>query len=236
MHAFPRKFFFRSVPLLIATFILAGCASSPENPNTVKGEPFHISSVIKTDIDLVTETHQRVVFDTLERLAVKLYKRNPNEWRKSGHVSLEMAVKALTADPFPEINGKRSIDCIRLAFEESYRGDRVKAFVAGLETMVLDAYDGDRTFYLLDFPNAQSLYNSARNIEVASWLIRTRRNSRGELFLLSSEDHNQINLSFERLFGKLINAQDMIAQIVADRTHRGIKTVIQSVATAFIPI
>jgi len=102
--------------------------------------------------------------------------------------------------------------------------------------MVLASYDDHRSFYLYNMLEAQKLYDSARNIELASWLVRTKYNSEGKLFLLSSGGSEKINLSFERLFGKMINAQDMIAQIMADRNHRQIKNVIQAVATAFIPI
>jgi len=45
-----------------------------------------------------------------------------------------------------------------------------------------------------------------------------------------------MNVSIERLFGKMINAQDMMAQIMADRSNRTIKNVLQSLITAFIPI
>jgi len=213
--------------------IMAGCASSQCD---VKGRSFEMSSLVKNDIDLVTETHQRVVFAALKELAVKLYKRNPREWKKEGYKSVEEAVEALSSDPFPSVNGKNSIDCIRLAFDEQYYGDRVKAFIAGLETMVLSSYDGRRSFYITNMLDAQKLYNSARNIELASWMIRTKYDSNNKLFLVSTGDGNEINLSFERLFGKIINAQDMMAQIMADRSHRSIKNVIQSVVTAFIPI
>ncbi len=212
--------------------LLNGCASSPD----VEGRDFELSSVVKNDIDLVTETHQMVVFDALKQLAIKLYKRNPHEWRKGGFDSLEAAVDYLSTDPFPEVEGKTSIDCIRLAFDEAYQGDRVQAFIVGLETMVLASYDDHRSFYIHNMLEAQKLYDSARNIELASWLIRTKHNSQGELFLLSSVGSAEVNTSFERLFGKMINAQDMMAQIMADRTHRQIKNVLQSLATAFIPI
>lgn len=213
--------------------IMSGCAGTQED---VQGRPFEISSLAKNDIDLVTETHQQVVFATLKELAVKLYKRNPREWKKDGYKSLEDAVTALSSDPFPSVDGKASIDCIRLAFDEKFQGDRVKAFVAGLETMVLDSYDGHRTVYIYNLLDAQKFYNSARNLELASWLLRTKYDSNKKLFLLSSGDKDEVNLSFERLFGKMINAQDMMAQIMADRTHRQIKNVLQSAAMAFIPI
>jgi len=221
--------------LLVAScfvVINTGCSSSRD----VHGRSFELSSVIKNDIDLVSETHQMIVFNALKELAIKLYKRNPDEWKKEGHKTLEMAVDAITGAPFQKVDGKVSVDCIRLTFDEEYQGDRVKAFIVGLETMVLISYDGHRSFYLHNMLEAQKLYDSARNIELASWLVRTKYKSDGKLFLLSSSGTSEINLSFERLFGKMINAQDMLAQITADRNHRQIKNVIQSVATAFIPI
>ncbi len=45
------------------------------------------------------------------------------------------------------------------------------------------------------------------------------------------------NLSFERLFGKLIAIQDDTAQLNANATNRAIKNVIQGVAKfVFLPI
>jgi len=218
---------------ILSVLILAGCASSCGD---VERRSFEMSSLVKNDIDMVAETHQRVVFAALRELAVKLYKRNPREWKKEGNKSLEDAVAALSADPFPNVGGKTSIDCIRLAFDEKFHGDRVKAFVAGLETMVLNSYDGHRSLYIHNMLDAQKLYNSARNIELASWLIRTKHASNNTLFLLSSDEGGKMNVSIERLFGKMINAQDMMAQIMADRSNRTIKNVLQSLVMAFIPI
>lgn len=226
-----KKIVFTAISCLIVT-INTGCSSDGD----VQGRGFEVLSVVKNDVDLISETHQMVVFDALNELAVKLYKRNPKEWKKEGHESIEAAVEAMTGDPFPEIEGKTSVDCIRLTFDEEYQGDRVKAFIVGLETMVLASYDDHRSFYLHNMLEAQKLYDSARNIELASWLLRTKYDSNDELFLLSTGGSDEVNLSFERLFGKMINAQDMIAQIMADRSHRQIKNIIQAIATAFIPI
>lgn len=216
---------------LFVMFTIA-CSSSRD----VKGRSFELVSVVKNDIDLVSETHQQVVLNALKELAIKLYKRNPGEWKKSNNESLEHAVKAITGDPLPTVEGKSNIECIRLAFDDNFKGDRVKAFIVGLETMVLASYDDHRAFYLHNLLEAQKLYDSARNLELASWLIRTKYDKKDDLFLLSSNGSSDVNLSFERLFGKMINAQDMLAQIMADRNHRQIKYIIQTVATAFIPI
>jgi hypothetical protein len=228
-----KRNWFAVITGFLSVLVLSGCAGSCGD---VKRQSFEMSSLAKNDIDMVAETHQRVVFAALRELAVKLYKRNPREWKKGGNKSLEDAVAALTADPFPSVGGKTSIDCIRLAFDEEFHGDRVKAFVAGLETMVLNSYDGHRRLYVYNMLDAQKLYNSARNIELASWLIRTKYDSNNTLFLLSSDEGGKMNLSVERLFGKMINAQDMMALIMADRSNRTIKNVLQSLVTAFIPI
>jgi hypothetical protein len=149
---------------------------------------------------------------------------------------VEEAVTEFVKFPFMSINGIKSIDCIWLSVDEDIEGDRVQAFNAGLQTMIFEAYQGQREFYMIDFLDAQKLYNSARNVEVASWLIRTKQSASGAVFLVSSGDSEEVNLSFERLFGKIINAQDMIAQIMANRQHRVLKSALQSMVTAFIPI
>jgi hypothetical protein len=74
---------FPVIPGLFCMMILAGCAGTHQD---VKRQSFDICSVVKNDIDLVTETHQRVVFAALKDLAVKLYKRNPREWKKDGTI------------------------------------------------------------------------------------------------------------------------------------------------------
>jgi len=114
-----RTYLKRSLFAVIAFLLVilnTGCSSSGD----VQGRSFEIGSVVKNDIDLVSETHQMVVFAALKELAIKLYKRNPREWKKEGHESLEMAVEAMTGDPFPEVDGKISIESIRLTFDEEY--------------------------------------------------------------------------------------------------------------------
>lgn len=50
-------------------------------------------------------------------------------------------------------------------------------------------------------------------------------------------DTGNANISYERLFGKMIAMQDTMAVIVAGKTNRTISKVIQRMATAvFLPI
>ena len=75
-------------------------------------------------------------------------------------------------------------------------------------------------------------------MEVAVWKLGTARDPSGQLYLLSNSMSGEVvNLSFERLFGKLIGELDMMATIVAEETNRTIRTVVHELATAvFLPI
>jgi adenosyl cobinamide kinase/adenosyl cobinamide phosphate guanylyltransferase len=105
--------------------------------------------------------------------------------------------------------------------------------------MIMQAYGNRTEFLLLDRVDPQKLYNAARNIEVAAWKLSISRDADGRPMLLSNEigaDGVQ-NLSFEREIGKLIAYQDTIARVVAERTNRTIRFVVQGVALkAFLPI
>ena len=104
--------------------------------------------------------------------------------------------------------------------------------------MIQTAFQDKTEFFVLDDLDPQSLYNAARNIEIAVWKLSNDRTGKGELFLLSNEVVGPVaNLSFEREFGKMIGSLDILSKIVADKTDRTVVKMIQSVATAvFLPI
>ena len=90
---------------------------------------------------------------------------------------------------------------------------------------------------MLDFLDGQSIYNSARNIEIFVWRLKTRYKSDGKLFLITNTCNGPVeNLSFERIFGKLISLQDTMALIVSTRKGRMIKEVLHMAGMAFLPI
>ena len=172
----------------------------------------------------------------------KLYRRNPREWRKGNFASMNAAVaRAFDANAefrFAELKNVRGADAIVLALKPDYSGDRVFAFGVGLASMIFLSYNAKTEFYLTDTLDAQKLYNSARNIEIAAWKLANARDARGEPLLLSSEASGEVpNLSFEREFGKMIAYQDVMAEVAAQRTNRIIRRVVQTVgAMAFLPI
>jgi hypothetical protein len=90
---------------------------------------------------------------------------------------------------------------------------------------------------MLDSLNQQALYNSARNIEILNWKISNRRDDSGQLLLLTDHhDHTITDVSFDRLFTQMSTVQDMMAKIVSSKNHRGINTVVHSIAQTFLPV
>ncbi len=232
----------RSLTLLILLcLLLAGCNTTPPSSD-VPAKPFNVRQLGKSDIDNVAEVHLGEVLAHLEALMLKLYRRNPRELAKGAGGTPETAVQAAFG-PVPvgslsALQGKRGTAAIQLAFDNNYHGDRVFAFGVGLQQMMLTAYNNKREFFLTDELDPQKLYNSARNLEIAAWKLHNDRRPDGALYLLSDSTGNEPrNLSYERLFGKLIATQDALAKIIAGHRSRTIRQIIQRLAGAvFLPI
>jgi hypothetical protein len=246
----------RLAPALGLALLLAACSHNGAQTGTKTNAPggdrtravgesfasFDPKQIGKSDVDRVADIHRREVFASLRVLAEKLYRRNPREWKKGGHAGLEQALDRLL-DPrtgwrLPEAGGRRGTDAILLALREDFGGDRVAVFIAGIGAMLNLAFEEKTEFFMLDELDPQKLYNSARNLEIAAWKLANARDGGGALLLLSNEMAPQAaNLSFEREFGKMIGNLDLLAALIADKGHRTIARVAQSVATAvFLPV
>jgi hypothetical protein len=104
--------------------------------------------------------------------------------------------------------------------------------------MLMASYGNNTEFYYFTSIDQQKLYDSARNIEIAAWLLAEGKNAQNEPLILSDslEDESR-NLSFQRLIGKMIATQDNLAIIVSEKTGRLLKTiVVQAASMAFLPI
>jgi len=220
----------------LVLMLLTGCSTPGDRP-------FNIKSLAKTDIDMVADAHVEEVTSLARELTIKLYMRNPREMVKGPNgMTLDQRLDQLFSPPrlitHPELNNRYGVDAVPLAFDPAFQGDRVFALMVGISGMLHASYNYKDTFYMLDEINQQKLYNSARNIEAVVWQLSNRRQSNGELFLLTNglDEYSQ-NLSFERLFGKLIAHQDMMARIISDKTNRSINKVVHSVASfTLLPI
>ena len=169
---------------------LAGCQSDGVRDTPLQSRDFQLQDLAKADVDLVAEITLRQSREYLRQLAGKLYRRNPAElrrWRPDANI--EAAVSQLLEEPGDALRrqwqGKRSAALITLGFNPDFRGDRVAALIYGLRTMLVDAYGGEREFYLAHEYDPQKIYYLARNIEIAAWRLRSKRDPDGHLYLLS---------------------------------------------------
>ncbi|MEE4363026.1 MAG: hypothetical protein V2J08_03785 [Desulfotignum sp.] len=221
---------------------MAGCTGSAE---------FRIQELAKTDMDVVANIHREQAVTLLKNLTEKLYNMNSKELLKTPGATIDSRIQQIFQCPPPcffpasakedapdNAENNQEIDTILTGFDPDYSGDRVYAVVLGLYTMIHKSYAGRCELYILDFLDAQNLYNSARNIEVLVWRLSHRKNRDGRLFLATDQCGGAVrNLSFERLFGKLISLQDTMARMVASRGGRMVtKTMHQAAGMVFLPI
>lgn len=241
--------FKRYRPYLLSVLLFSACASNtPFNTNNKKTVPDQkdkstINQIAKADIDRMADVEIRENTQSLRLLMLKLYKRNPQELKKSTSDPAEKMIDwvfdgaAQHHFQFTEMNNLVMTDAIFLTFNPEYKGDRVLAFIVGLHTMLLKAHNDKTDFYFTDSIDPQRVYNVARNIEIAVWKLSNARDENGALYLLSNEinDHEK-NLSFEREFGKMIGRTDLYAIALAEKSQRLISRVVQNLATAlFLP-
>lgn len=231
--------------MLAAAMGLAACAA-PDiagGPSRPDNEEMTLDQVAQTDFNRTVTIAMRDNLDSLTRLLEKLYRRNPAEWRKTGAPDLATALQQgrraiqLALAP-PELGGLRDVEILSVALDPAYRGDRVGAFVFGLADMVVGAHNGKARFYVSDVLNAQHVYNAARNVEVAVWLLATRRDAAGRPLLLANEMSDDIaNVSFEREFGQLIGRLDLVANLLDENLRRvGINYVQGLLLFNFLPV
>ena len=212
--------------------LLSGCG----------GNSFNVRNLAKSDIDMVADIYIREQYLNSRELMIKLYKRNPRELAKSAGQDIDSRLQQLDQNPsgykFEELNSKQGNDALKLAFNKDFSGDRVFALLVGIRSTLHASYNQKTELFILDDLDQQKLYNSARNLEIIAWRLNNFRDDKGALLLLSNGYQDGIaNLSYERLCGKMISLQDMMAKIVSGKNDRAINTVVHSVAsTTLLPI
>ena len=221
---------FTALLLCCLAIQLSGCSS----------QQFEIRDIAKTDIDMVADLYRKDTRRLVIQLIHKLYKRNPRELRKQPNTTVKQRLAQLhqnTRLVFAELENKQGLEAMSLAMDNEYEGDRVFALIVGLAGMLRQAYGYKDEFFVLDDLDQQKLYISARNIEILVWRLKQAQDADGRPLLYTNSMGSVTNLSFERLFGKLIAHQDMLAQIMADKTQRTINTVAHSIfSMTFIPL
>lgn len=217
--------------ILIIVLTLSGC----RNPIDTSA----LNSLAKSDIDMMADTSLEEMNRLMAELLVKLYKRNPDQLAKGQGVSVEQRHSQLFDRTgrliFKELDNKQGTDALDLAFDPDFAGDRVFALMVGLVGMVRSTYNWQSEQFLFDSLDEQALFKSARNIEILAWRLSHSVNAEGDLLLLSNSRPGEVeNLSYERIFGKMIAIQDLLAFVTAGRWERGMRSVVKQ--AVFLPM
>ncbi|ABR91108.1 Uncharacterized conserved protein [Janthinobacterium sp. Marseille] len=216
-----------------ACAVLTGCSTTPAPRGEVKGMSASGKEMGQSDTNRIATIAMRDNLESLYLLMDKLYRRNPAEWRKTG-ISREESIKRVREaveqrQPWPGLQGQRDIKALSLALTPDFAGDRVAALIYSSADMIIAAHDGKTEFFLIDGLDAQHIYNAARNIEIAVWLLGSRRNSSGKVLLLADDiSENGRNLSFEREFGKVVGRLDLMAEFLTEKYRRAGITYVQN--------
>ena len=225
---------------------LAGCGTPAPTPRgEVRGADFTADELIQSEGNRLTQAVMTANRHSLLLLADKLYRRNPAEWRKaaaSREAALALLDKAMLSDQaWAPLGGRRDVAALSLSLAPEFQGDRVAAFLIACNDTLVTAQGGKREHHYLDGVDPQHLYNAARNMETALWILNTRRAANGQPLLLANEiGSDGRNLSFEREFGKIIGRLDLLAHIATERYRRAAINYVQGLVAApflaFLPV
>lgn len=212
---------------LSALFMVSACTSVPAGrEGGPRNESMSFDQLLQTDFNRTVTIAMRDNLDSLYRLQEKLYRRNPNQWRDAGFSGLDVALAQgreaiLNARPPADLHGLQDIEILSVALDPAYQGDRVGAFIYGLADMILTAHNNKSRFYASDVLEAKRIYNAARNVEIAAWLLSSRHDEHGRPLLLANEISDEaVNVSFEREFGQLVGRLDLVANLLDENMRR----------------
>jgi hypothetical protein len=216
-----------SLAMCVMGVVLSGCASPPAPHGQVEGAEFSAGELWQSDSNRMATLAMRDNLESLWRLADKLYQRNPGEWKKtadSRSAAVEKLKNAVSQRKgWPELRAERDVAALSLALQPQFAGDRVGAFIYAAADTLVTAHGDKVRFTLVDGLEPQHIFNAARNLEIANWILNNRKRPDGSPMLLSNHiDEGQRNLSFEREMGKIIGRLDLLAAYGMERYRRSV--------------
>ena len=203
--------------------VLGGCASNaPTIRGQVRGQDFQPAELLQSEGNRIAQNAMLANHRSLMALA-------------------DIERSLVSTQPWPPLGGRRDVTALSHALAPDFAGDRVAAFIVACADTIVTAHGGKREFYYLDGIDPQHLYNAARNMEIALWILNTRRDAQGQPLLLANEiGPDSRNLSFEREFGKIIGRLDLLASYATERYRRAVIGYVQGVVAApllaFLPV
>ncbi len=235
----------------LAGAALAGCGTPAHTDRgEVQAAAVAPTELAQSDVNRMATLGMRANLDSLYLVMDKLYRRNPAEWRKGqepgqlpGRILAGQRVREAVEhrQAWAPLQGRRDIAALALALGPEFTGDRVAAFTCATADMLITAHGGKTEFFLIDSLDAQHLYNAARNVEIAVWILAQRRGADGRPLLLADEiTADTRNLSFEREFGKVIARLDLLAGVVVEKYRRAAISYVQNLVGGtflqFLPV
>ncbi|MGY3176572.1 hypothetical protein ACVWYU_006005 [Pseudomonas sp. TE12234] len=210
----------------LSTFLVSGCSHQDGNDLMTQLREGKPQEFLQTSVDRMATLTMRDNLDSLYLLMSKLYRRNPDELKKSGFLDARIAGKQVRMaielqQPLPTLGGKKDLAALRFAMSPEFLGDRVGAFIYAIGSMLVTAHGNRLEFYMTDAINPTFVSNAARNIEIATWILSQRQNKNGEPMLFSNEISEEgSNLSFAVEFGKIVARLDLLTQMLDERYRR----------------
>jgi hypothetical protein len=228
--------------IIFLTLALFSCSSSTlQRKDSTQYDKGSINQFGKSDFDRMADYEIRENIESLKILMIKFYKKNPNQLKKSTSDNAEKMTNWVFNGnhnwKFKRINNAQGVDALNQVFDDNFEGDRVLSLITGLYTMLIKAHGNKKEFYIFDSLDPQKIYNSSRNFEIIVWKLSSKKNNKGQPYLISNEiSSSQANLSFEREFGKIIGRTDYFAFTLSEKTERAVTRAIQSFTTGiFLP-
>lgn len=219
----------RLQPWVLGT-MLAMCASgcSQQQGRDIvsqfsKGKP---QEFLQTSVDRMATLAMQDNLRSLYLLMNKLYKRNPDQWKKSGFVDAATAEREVRnaieqRRPLAALGNRQDLAALSYALSPEFLGDRVGAFIYAIGSMLITAHGGKQEFFMTDAIDPRFVSNAARNIERATWMLSQRQDANGVLLLFSNEISEEgSNLSFAVEFGKIVARLDLLTQMLDERYRR----------------
>ena len=213
---------------LVALLMLGATACTQQQGRDIakqfrEGKP---DEFFQTSVDRMATIGMRDNLQSLYLLMGKLYLRNPSQWRKSGFPDGTTAQREIRnaiekRQPLPALGDRRDLAALSYSLSPEFQGDRVGAFIYAIGSMLVTAHGGRTEFYVYQGIDAQYVYNAARNVEVATWMLATRKDDKGAPLLLSNAlTDDASNLSYAREFAKIVARLDLLAEVLGERYRR----------------
>ncbi|MEJ7688653.1 MAG: hypothetical protein WKG52_17680 [Variovorax sp.] len=205
----------------LAAVGLAACTT------TERAAPYGNNEWLQSSANRIANLALRDNLQSIRRVQLSLYRRNPREWRKwaaSPEDAVQKTWDAISGDSaLPGLRGATGIDAVRLAFDAkpgTYEGDRVAALAVGWASMLKQANGNTWEQTMLDGVDAENSYRAARNMEISLWLIGSRTGADGQPLLLATEISDRgRNLLVDRELSKVVARLDLLAA-QADEKYR----------------